>query len=104
MPILVFIVVISFVFYLFYKIKYFRAKLPAEKKWVSAKSSIALGIFVAFFGLNQLFLNLSTTGIIVGILFMLLGGFNIFGGIKSYKHFLPIAIEEAEQLKHSTSK
>ncbi|WP_077214231.1 YtpI family protein [Bacillus dakarensis] len=99
MPILVIIFVLSFAFYIFYKAKYFRTKLPAEKKWVSAKSNIALGLFVGFFGLNQIFLNLSTVGIIVGIVFILLGVFNVWGGIKSYKFFLPLAIEEAEQLK-----
>lgn len=99
MPILVIIFVLAFAFYIFYKAKYFRTKLPAEKKWISAKSNIALGIFVGFFGINQVFLNLSTVGIIVGIVFILLGAFNVWGGIKSYKFFLPLAIEEAEQIK-----
>lgn len=98
MPLLVVIIVIAFAFYLFYKIKNLRTKRPAEKRWISAKSSIALGIIVAVFGLNQLFLNLSTVGVVIGIIFILLGGFNIFAGIKAYKHFLPLAIEEAEQL------
>lgn len=100
MLIFVILFVVAFSFYVFYKGKYFFCKRPAEKKWISAKSSIALGLFVALFGINQLFMNLSTAGIIIGIVFILLGGINIWGGIKSYKFYLPHAIDEAEQLKN----
>ncbi|MDF1511842.1 YtpI family protein, partial [Robertmurraya sp. DFI.2.37] len=33
----------AFTFYIFYKVKYFRTQRPAEKKWVSAKATVALG-------------------------------------------------------------
>lgn len=99
MPIFIILVVVSFSFYIFYKSKYLFSNRPAEKKWISAKSSIALGLFVAFFGINQFFINLSTVSIIVGIVFVILGGYNIWGGIKKYKFYLPHAIDEAEQLK-----
>ena len=36
MPILVVLIIFSLAFYIFYKAKYFRTKLPAEKKWISA--------------------------------------------------------------------
>lgn len=101
MPVLVILLIFSFSFYIFFKIKYFRTKYPAEKKWISSKSSIALGLFVALFGLNQLFINHSTVAIIIGIIFILLGSFNVWGGVKAYKFYLPLAIEEAEQLKKS---
>lgn len=99
MPILVFIIVISFSFYLFYKTKYFRTKFPVEKKWLAAKASMALGSFVAFFGLNQFFINDSIVAYIVGGVFILVGGVNIWGGYKRYKHYLPFAIKEAEMNK-----
>lgn len=97
MPVFVIIIVLSFVFYLFYKVRYFRSKRPVERKWISAKSSIALGLFVAVFGLNQLFIHLSPVSITVSIVFILLGIINIWGGVKSYKYYLPLAIEEANQ-------
>lgn len=101
MPVLVILFVISLSFYVFYKAKYFRSRRPAEKKWISSKATVALGLFVALFGLNQFFINPTTVGYIVGTVFILLGAFNVWGGVKSYKHYLPYAIEEAEQLHKS---
>ncbi|WP_449621470.1 YtpI family protein [Robertmurraya sp. Marseille-Q9965] len=99
MPVLVILFVFSFSFYIFYKVKYFRSQKPAEKKWISAKSGIALGLFIALFGLNQFFINQTTVGYIVGSIFILLGAYNVWAGLKSYKFYLPHAIEEAEQIK-----
>jgi len=70
-----------------------------EKGWLAGKSAIALGLFVALFGVNQFFLEISTSRIIVGILFVIVGGASIYNGIRQYKHFLPLAIQEAEQLQ-----
>jgi hypothetical protein len=60
---------------------------------------MALGAFVAFFGLNQLFLYDTTTALIVGIIFILVGGLSIWGGIKAYKFYLPHAAKEAEEAR-----
>lgn len=98
MPILVILFIFAIAFYVFYKAKYFRTRRPAEKKWVSAKASICLGLFVALFGLNQFFLNQTAVAYIVGTIFIVLGVVNVWGGIKSYRFYLPHAIEEAEQL------
>ncbi|WP_144477369.1 YtpI family protein [Cytobacillus oceanisediminis] len=97
MPILVLLIVLSFVFYIFYKIKYVRSKRPAERKWLSAKSSIALGLFVASFGINQLFLFQTTVTYIVGAIFIAIGSLSVWGGIKAYKFYLPHAVKEAQE-------
>jgi hypothetical protein len=68
-----------------------------EKQWLSAKSSIALGIFVFFFGLNQLFLFHSTVSLVVGIIFMIVGLASSWAGYKAYKHYLPFAVKESKQ-------
>lgn len=98
MPVLAVFIVVSFMFYLFYKTKYFRTRRPMEKRWLSGKSSMALGLFVMLFGLNQFFVYLSTVSIIVGVLFILIGGASVYNGFRQYKHFLPLAVEEAEKL------
>ena len=98
MPIFAVLIIISLVFYLFYKVKSIRSHFPMEKKWISGKSSIALGAFVAFFGINQLFLFQSTVTYIVAVVFILIGGISLVGGYKIYKFYLPYAIEEAEQI------
>lgn len=96
MPILVFIIVLSLAFYVFYKIKYVRSRLPMEKKLLNGKSSMALGIFVAFFGINQLFLFQTILTYIIGTLFILLGIASAWAGFKSYRYHMPYAIKEAE--------
>ncbi|MBP2241391.1 amino acid transporter [Cytobacillus eiseniae] len=97
MPILVILIIFSFAFYLVYKVKYVRSRRPAERKWLSSKSSIALGLFVALFGVNQFFLNGNTVTYIVAVVFILIGGFSIYAGFKSYKHYLPLAAKEAKE-------
>ncbi|KRG11522.1 YtpI family protein [Lederbergia galactosidilytica] len=97
MPILVFIIVLSLSFYVFYKIKYVRSHLPMEKKLLNGKSSMALGIFVAFFGLNQLFLFQTTLTYVIGILFILLGVASAWAGFKSYRYHIPYAVKEANE-------
>jgi amino acid transporter len=97
MSVLVFFIVILFAFYLFYKTKYFRSSRPVEKKWLSAKSNIALGLFVFLFGINHLFfISQTTVTLIVSIIFIVYGGVFTLVGFKKYKHYLPFAAEEAE--------
>ncbi|WP_042345365.1 YtpI family protein [Bacillus massiliigorillae] len=95
MPVLVILIIIALAFYVFYKTKYFRTKWPMERKWLSAKSSMALGAFVALFGINQLFIFQTTTTYIVATIFIIIGGLSLWSGSKAYKFFLPLAIEEA---------
>ncbi len=75
--------------------KYFRTKAPIEKKWISTKGNIAIGVFLVAFGINQLKFP-TQVSIAIGFIFILLGGANIFFGYKAYKYYLPLAIEEAE--------
>lgn len=96
MPILVILIVISLSFYLFYKVKFVRSKRPVERRWISSKSAVALGLFVALFGLNQFFLYGGTVTYVVGSIFILLGGYNIIAGVKAYKYYFPLAVQEAE--------
>lgn len=97
MAVLVCLIVILFAFYLFYKTKYIRSNRPVEKKWLSAKSSIALGLFVCLFGINHLlFIAESTLNYFIAAIFILYGAVFSWVGLKKYKHYLPFAIEEAK--------
>lgn len=98
MPVLVILITISIVFYFFYKVKSFRTKAVVEKSWINTKANIALGSFLVFFGLNQIFIRFdSTIALIVSALFILLGLANVILGYRAYRHYLPLAIKEAEQ-------
>lgn len=99
MPIFVILITISFAFYIFYKMKFFRTQRPVEKKWISAKSSICLGLFVLFFALNTFFLHQSYVSYIVGAIFAIVGGGSLWAGFRAYKYYLPLVIDEAQQYK-----
>lgn len=101
MPVLVVLIIVSFSMYVFYKVRSFMAKGPAEKYWINAKARMALGAFVGIFGINQLFLNPSGSAVvyIVAAIFVIVGVFSIYIGIKSYKHHLPHAAEEVATYK-----
>ncbi|MBS4194987.1 YtpI family protein [Lederbergia citri] len=101
MPILVFFIILSFSFYIFYKIKYVRSRRPIEKKMLNGKSSVALGLFVGLFGINQLFLYDTTLTYIIAAVFIVLGGFSAWIGFKVYRHHMPYAIREAEEMTKS---
>lgn len=96
---LVAIILISLAFYVFYKIKSTRTRLPMEKKWLKGKSSMALGAFVATYGINQMVMFQSILTFTIGGIFIIIGVLSIWGGFKVYKHFLPLAIQETEQAR-----
>jgi amino acid transporter len=98
---LAFFITLAFTFYIFYKVKQVRSNRPMEKKWLSAKASMALGLFVALFGVNQIVLFPGTITYIVGALFILIGLGSCWAGFKLYKHVLPYAEREAKELKGS---
>ncbi|WP_078379419.1 YtpI family protein [Sutcliffiella halmapala] len=104
MAIFIFMIIFSLIFYMLYKVKYFRTHLPVEKKWLSAKSSMALGSFVFFFGVNTVINPLSTVAIVVGIVLILIGLGSFLAGLKAYRYYLPYAIKEAEAVKEQEMK
>ncbi len=91
------LIIFALGFYLYYKTKYFRSKRPIEKQWLSAKSSIALGLFVGLFGLNSFFVHPSTISYVIGTILILVGGGSVWAGFRAYKHYLPFVVKEAEQ-------
>lgn len=96
--IFVVIIVLSFVFYLFYKVQYVRSRRAMERKWLSSKSSIALGLFVSLFGINTLLIQQTTVAYIVAAVFILYGFASMVAGYKMYKHYLPFAQSEADEM------
>lgn len=72
-----------------------------ERKWLSAKSSMALGLFVALFGINQLFLFQTATTYIISAVFMIIGLLSAWNGFRAYRYFLPLAADEADHLRQA---
>lgn len=99
MPIFIILIVFSIVFYLFYRVKSFRANGVATKQWLNSKASIALGLFLIFFAINSFTVYITTVTYIVGAAFIILGLVNVVVGYKQFKHYQPFAIEEYESMK-----
>ncbi|OQP16284.1 YtpI family protein [Geobacillus zalihae] len=97
MPALVIFIIFSFSFYVYYKIRYVRSQRPMERRFLSAKSSMALGLFVALFGINQLFLYRTTVTYIICAIFIALGFGSVWAGYRAYRCYLPQAVEEAKE-------
>ncbi|CEG23233.1 hypothetical protein BN1080_02182 [Planococcus massiliensis] len=95
MIVLVGMIIISFVFYFYYKTKQFRATLPIRRKWYASIASVALGSFVLFFGINQLFVFQSIVTYIISGIFIILGLALMIYNYKAAKHYHSFVAEEA---------
>lgn len=83
-------------FYIYYKIQQYRASSSIGKKWFSSKSGIAFGVFIGFLGINQLVLHFSIIGIMVGVIFCLVGFAGSFLAYREYRFYLPFVNEEKD--------
>lgn len=92
--ILVFGIVVSFVWYFYFKTKQLRTNLPIRKKWFAAKASLCLGAFIFFFGINFLYIYQSSITYIVSGLFILLGAYVMYHNYKASKHYGQFVQEE----------
>ncbi|MDN4072614.1 MULTISPECIES: YtpI family protein [Fictibacillus] len=97
MPLFVILIVVSLSFYIFYKVKEVRSKAAYEKSWIASKAKAALGLFLLSFGLNEFTMVDDKIQLWIAIIFTVYGLFMMVAGYKMYKHFLPLAIEEAER-------
>lgn len=97
MPIFGILSILCISAYLFFRVKYYRIKQPYHRQWISSKATIALGLFMLFFGVDQLILWRDKVSTIVGIVFAVVGFVYALQGFRTYKFYQPKAIEEAEQ-------
>ncbi|SDM89670.1 YtpI-like protein [Fictibacillus solisalsi] len=99
MPLFVILVVVSLSFYIFYKVKEVRSRAVYEKNWIGSKAKMALGLFLLSFGLNEFTMVEDKIQLWIAIIFSVYGLFLLVTGYKMYKHFLPLAIEEAQNAR-----
>ncbi|MFA9558733.1 YtpI family protein [Evansella sp. AB-rgal1] len=92
-------IIISLVFYVYYKVQ--QAKVPGygQKRWYAAKANIAIGIFFISFGVSS-YNNLGTSiAAFVALLFVSFGLVNVIMGFKHQRTYLPFARKEVEEQK-----
>jgi len=87
-------IVVTFVWYFYFKTKQFRTPLPIRKKWLGAKASVCLGAFLLFFGINFIIVYQSSITYVVAGLFILLGSYFTYHNIKVAKHYGQFVKEE----------
>lgn len=81
------LIVLFLVLFVYYKVAILRTKDGLEQKYFNAKSRICLGLFVLIFGINQYFFYETKFSLIVGIIFIILGGMQANLGFKETKHY-----------------
>lgn len=94
--ILVAAIIISFMFYFYYKTKQFRSTLPIRKKWYTAKAGVAFGVFVSLFGLNSTIIYPTTVGFIIAAIFFIFGIALAISNFKRARHEGQYVQEEYE--------
>lgn len=94
MLIFVILIVMSLVFYFYYKTKQIRATLPIRKKWYASNASVFLGSFILFFGINQLVVYQGIVTYLISGIFIALGLFLIVVNYKASRHYHQFVAEE----------
>lgn len=79
-------IIFAFVFYFYYKTKQFRTTLPIRKKWYKAKSGVALGVFMIFFGCNATIIYPTGVGFSVAAVFVIIGAGLAINNYKRVQH------------------
>ncbi|WP_102691066.1 YtpI family protein [Rummeliibacillus pycnus] len=94
--ILAFLIVISFVFYLYFKTKQIRTNLPIRKKWYTNRAGVALGIILILFGINQIILYHTVLTYVVCLIMIVFGLFACINYYKRVRHYGQYIAEEEE--------
>lgn len=81
------IIVISLVLYVYYKVAILKAPDGLTRGYYNGKSRICLGSFIFFFGVNQYIYYQTRLSLFIGIVFILLGGLQLYVGLKESAHY-----------------
>lgn len=82
----IFMIVLSFAAYFYYKTKQFHSTLPIRKKWYKARSGVALGVFIIAFGLNTCIVYPTLVGFLIAAVFIIVGFIETLTSYKRARH------------------
>lgn len=96
--IFVFFIIVSAVFYFYFKTRQFRTPhvLPIRKKMYASMAGTFLGSLLVFFGLNQFTLDVGITRYIIAAIFIPLGLYVSVFNYRANKHYKQFIEEEAQ--------
>ncbi len=81
------IIMLSLVFYVYYKVAIIKTSDKLTQAYFNAKSRISLGSFLFFFGINQYIFYQTQISLFIGIVFLILGGLQLNLGFRETKHY-----------------
>lgn len=82
------LIFISLLFSLFYSVRSRQAKEPIRKGILGGKLNISMGVMLILISIIQLlYSNESTLRIVLGAVFLLLGLFNLFAGLRNLSFY-----------------
>lgn len=87
MLIFAFIIIISIVMYIYYKVTILRTKDELVQKYTNAKARIFLGSFIFSFGINQYIAYQTKFILLISLVFVVLGTIQMISGYKEAKHY-----------------
>ncbi|MBN6188000.1 hypothetical protein JQN58_14085 [Aneurinibacillus sp. BA2021] len=91
------ILILSATVALYYAITW-RSQHGVKARIYQSRMNIAMGIFLLGVGFNQLtFEGADTIRFIIGIVFLLIGGVNLFMGVRNLRYFMKLQKEEGEK-------
>ncbi|GEN32607.1 MULTISPECIES: YtpI family protein [Aneurinibacillus] len=91
------IIILSATFALYYAITW-RSQPGVIARIYQARMNIGMGIFLLGVGFNQLtFEHVDTIRLVIGIVFLLIGGVNLVLGIRNLRYFTKIKKEQSEK-------
>ncbi|MFC4776375.1 YtpI family protein [Paenibacillus sp. GCM10023252] len=80
--------IIALLFTVIHSLRARRSQDPRARGLYSARMNVSMGTMLLFMAAIQLFLsNESTLRIVMGSLFLVLGVFNIFAGLRNLSHY-----------------
>lgn len=87
MLIFVFIIIISIVMFIYYKVSILRTKDRLTQEYMNAMARFFLGTFIVSFGINQYIAYQTQFILFISLVFLFLGGFQIYHGYKAARHY-----------------
>lgn len=95
--ILTVILILSATVALYYAITW-RSQPGVKARIYQSRMNVAMGIFLLGVGFNQVtFDEVDTIRIIIGIVFLLIGGINLIMGIRNLRYFMKIQKDQGEK-------
>ncbi|WP_226036431.1 YtpI family protein [Aquibacillus saliphilus] len=81
------IIVLSLILYVYFKVSIMRTSDPLTQLFINSKARISLGVFIAFFGINQYLFYQTSIALYVTIVFVILGAIQFYSGFKRRTHY-----------------